>query len=137
MATFEQVSGTFGYSHIGMNLLCINDFALMHKLYQSFLFLYMHGIAKLEAKNPGSLAEGNAESVDVVYHIKEKEGHSMKVTAFFRMADKECKQMNRSKRRHLKLEQCCEDPPMPKLSELTALPKKVPLDWFDPIYWNN
>jgi hypothetical protein len=26
---------------------------------------------------------------------------------------------------------------MPKLSELTALPKKVPIDWFDPIYWNN
>lgn len=26
---------------------------------------------------------------------------------------------------------------MPKLSELTALPKDVPIDWFDPIYWNN
>ena len=26
---------------------------------------------------------------------------------------------------------------MPKLSELTALPKKVPIDWFDPVYWNN
>ncbi|KAF8218743.1 hypothetical protein L208DRAFT_1347825, partial [Tricholoma matsutake] len=133
LKTFEQVSGAFGYSHMGMNLLCVNDFALMHKLYRSFVFLYMHGIAKSEAKNPGSLAdgrmdvfrahgfnkhivalareneahsddelaEGNAESVDVVYHIKEKEG--------------------------------C----LTKLSELTALPKKVPIDWFDPIYWNN
>ena len=24
----------------------------------------------------------------------------------------------------------------PKLSELTALPKNVPIDWFEPAYWN-
>lgn len=24
----------------------------------------------------------------------------------------------------------------PKLSELTALPKNVPIDWFEPSYWN-
>ncbi|KAF8234276.1 hypothetical protein L208DRAFT_1550295, partial [Tricholoma matsutake] len=99
--------------------LCIN-------FIEASVFSYMHGIAKSEAKNPGS-------SVDAVYHIKEKEGCSTKVTAFFRMADQECKRTNRSKRRHLKLA----NPPMPKLSELTALLKKVPIDWFDPIYWNN
>ena len=25
---------------------------------------------------------------------------------------------------------------MPRPSELTALPKAVPIDWFDPTYWN-
>ena len=60
-----------------------------------------------EAHSDDELAEGNAESADAVYHIKEKEGRSVKVTAFFRMADKECKQMNRSKRRHLKLANIC------------------------------
>jgi hypothetical protein len=25
---------------------------------------------------------------------------------------------------------------MPKVSELMTLPKQVPIDWFDPIYWN-
>ena len=25
---------------------------------------------------------------------------------------------------------------MPKVSELTTLPKQVPIDWFEPIYWN-
>jgi hypothetical protein len=25
---------------------------------------------------------------------------------------------------------------MPKQSKLLALPKSVPIDWFDPIYWN-
>ena len=55
-----------------------------------------------EAHSDDELAKGNAESVDAVYHIKEKEGHLTKVTAFFRMADQEHKQMNRSKRRHLK-----------------------------------
>ena len=33
LKTFEQVSGAFGYSHMGTNLSCINDFGLMHKLY--------------------------------------------------------------------------------------------------------
>jgi hypothetical protein len=28
------------------------------------------------------------------------------------------------------------DPTSPKTSELSALPKDVPIDWFDPIYWN-
>ncbi|KAF8225626.1 hypothetical protein L208DRAFT_1072530, partial [Tricholoma matsutake] len=135
LKTFEQVLGTFGYSHLGTNVSCVNNFALMHELDQSFIFSYMHGIAKSEAKNPGSvakakqmtrLAEGNAESVDVVYHIKEKEGHLTKVTASFRIVDQERKQMNRSKRRHLKL-----------ANLLTALPKRVQIDWFDPIYWNN
>lgn len=32
---------------------------------------------------------------------------------------------------------CREDPEMPQQSELTVLPKKVPIDWFDPIYWNS
>lgn len=62
-----------------------------------------------EAHSDDELAEGNAESVDAVYHIKEKEGRSTKVTAFFRMADQERKRMNRSKskRRHLKLADLC------------------------------
>jgi hypothetical protein len=25
---------------------------------------------------------------------------------------------------------------MPKVSQLTILPKQVPIDWFDPTYWN-
>jgi hypothetical protein len=54
---FEQVLGAFGYSHIGMKLSCINNFALMHKLYRTFVFSYMHGIAKSEAKNPGSVVK--------------------------------------------------------------------------------
>jgi len=57
LKTFEQVSGAFGYSHMGTNLSCINDFALMRKFYRNFVFSYMHGIAKSEAKNPGSVAK--------------------------------------------------------------------------------
>ncbi|KAG5637582.1 hypothetical protein H0H81_004033 [Sphagnurus paluster] len=33
-------------------------------------------------------------------------------------------------------EQRHEDPLMPKLSELTARPTAVPIDWFEPTYWN-
>jgi hypothetical protein len=28
------------------------------------------------------------------------------------------------------------DPTAPKSSELSTLPKEVPIDWFDPVYWN-
>jgi hypothetical protein len=50
LQTFEQVSGAFSYSHMGANLSCIKDFLLMRKLYRSFVFSYMHCIAKLEAR---------------------------------------------------------------------------------------
>lgn len=55
-----------------------------------------------EAHSDDELAEGTGES-DTVYHIKEKEGRSAKVTAFFRMADKERQRMNKGKSRHYKL----------------------------------
>jgi hypothetical protein len=58
LKTFEQVAGAFGYAHMGANLSCTTDFALMRKLYRSFVFSYMYGIAKSEAKNPGSVAKG-------------------------------------------------------------------------------
>ena len=58
LKTFEQVSSAYGYSHMGANLSCVHDFALMHKLYRSFVFSYMYGIAKSEVKSPGSVARG-------------------------------------------------------------------------------
>ncbi|KAF8225955.1 hypothetical protein L208DRAFT_1407782, partial [Tricholoma matsutake] len=33
LKTSEQVSTAYGYSHMGVNLSCVHDFALMHKLY--------------------------------------------------------------------------------------------------------
>lgn len=33
LKTFEQVSTAYGYSHMGANLSCVHDFALMRKLY--------------------------------------------------------------------------------------------------------
>ncbi|KAF8222919.1 hypothetical protein L208DRAFT_1412701 [Tricholoma matsutake] len=33
LKTFEQVSAVYEYSHMGANLSCVHDFALMHKLY--------------------------------------------------------------------------------------------------------
>jgi hypothetical protein len=62
LTTFEQVSAAFGYSHMAANLSCIHDFALMRKLYRSFVFSYMHSIAKSEARNPGSVAKGKQMS---------------------------------------------------------------------------
>ncbi|RDB18252.1 hypothetical protein Hypma_000603 [Hypsizygus marmoreus] len=159
----------------------------MRKLYRSFVFSYMHDIAKLEAKSPGSIAKGKrfstvykrrseltagrlkvlmaqgfnkrvialadetevhsddelaegvtTDSGEAVYHIKEKEGRSTKVMNFFRMADVRRRRMDQSKRKQYKLpERRREDPVMPQPSALTALPKQVPIDWFDPSYWNN
>ena len=55
-----------------------------------------------EAHSDDELAEGNADSVEAVYHIKEKEGRAVKVTALFRMADMQRQRMARGKSRHHK-----------------------------------
>jgi len=56
LLTFEQVSGAFGYSFIGNNLAFIHDFALLWKIYRSFVFAYMSKIVRSENKKPGSVA---------------------------------------------------------------------------------
>ena len=62
LITFEQVSSTFSYSHMGLDLSLLHDFPLMRKLYQSFIFNYMYNITKVEAKKPGSIAKGKLMS---------------------------------------------------------------------------
>lgn len=62
LKTFEQVSAAYGYSHMGINLSHIRDFPLMRKLYRSFVYSYMHKIAKSEEKSPGSVAKGKQMS---------------------------------------------------------------------------
>lgn len=57
LTTFEQVSGAFGYSHMGINLSFVHNFPLMRKFYRSFVFSYIHNIAKLEEKSPGGVAK--------------------------------------------------------------------------------
>ena len=59
LKTFEQVVGATGYSHTGMNQSDVRNFPLMRKMYRSFVFSYMHGIAKAEAKSPGSVEKSN------------------------------------------------------------------------------
>jgi hypothetical protein len=57
LATFLQVSSAFGYSHLGNNLSFIHNFSLMRKLYRNFVYAYMCGISKSEAKEPGSVVK--------------------------------------------------------------------------------
>ncbi|KAF8167521.1 hypothetical protein B0H34DRAFT_813571 [Crassisporium funariophilum] len=54
LTTFEQITVAQGYCHTGQIESFVWDFVLMHKLYWSFVFSYMHGIAKLESKEKGS-----------------------------------------------------------------------------------
>ena len=37
---------------------------------------------------------------------------------------------------NFRVERRREDPDLPKESQLTTLPRRVPIDWFDPDYWN-
>jgi len=58
LMTFEQVAKGYGYSHMGINLTFITNFSLLRRLYRSFVFSYMFGIAKAEQRKPGSVAKG-------------------------------------------------------------------------------
>ncbi|KAF9456556.1 hypothetical protein BDZ94DRAFT_1326898 [Collybia nuda] len=42
LTTFEQVSGAFAYSHMGINLSFIHDFSLLRKFYRSFVYAYIY-----------------------------------------------------------------------------------------------
>ncbi|EDR02689.1 uncharacterized protein LACBIDRAFT_332196 [Laccaria bicolor S238N-H82] len=126
LVTFEQVAAGFGYSHLGIDLSLICNFTLMRKLYCNFVYSYMHGIAKSENDE---VAEGDSGS-QLTYHINIKDGRSTKVKSFFRMLD------SQPKRRNCRAEHTREDPLTPLESELFALPKFTPIDWFDPGYWH-
>lgn len=58
LTTFEQVASGFGYAHMAVNMALIHDFPLMRKIYRSFVYSYMHGLAKLESKTPGGVEKG-------------------------------------------------------------------------------
>ncbi|KAH9474345.1 hypothetical protein JR316_0012803 [Psilocybe cubensis] len=59
LVTFEQVLLSYGYSSLGVDASASGNHTLLRKLYRSFVFSYMHGNAKLEAKSPGALARDN------------------------------------------------------------------------------
>lgn len=57
LTTFEQIAGGFGLVQMSANLAIVRDFSLMRKAYRSFVYSYMHGIKKLDMKNPGIVAK--------------------------------------------------------------------------------
>ncbi|GLB39666.1 hypothetical protein LshimejAT787_0701760 [Lyophyllum shimeji] len=185
LTTFQQAATAHAYAHMGLIVPLTDDFVLMRKLYRSFVFSYMHRIAKAEAKKPGSakaakqmigvykrrdalakgridvlkaygfnkqvlalaseteahsdddLPEGTEESAEAVYQIAEKEGRSEKVKKFFRMADEQRRRMAMRRNRHCRQERRRAEPATPRPSTLTVLPREVPLDWFEPAYFND
>jgi hypothetical protein len=99
----------------------------------------------------------DTSTVEQVYHINKKEGRAEKVTNFYRkLLDTKRRRMAQSKGTHHKLtinffsflfsrltcfsyrqERLREVPVPSKVSRLTKLPKKVPIDWFEPAFWND
>lgn len=57
--TFYEVADTEGFAHVGINLSYVHNSTLMRKLYRSFVFSYMSSLAKLDARSPGAVAQGN------------------------------------------------------------------------------
>lgn len=59
LVTFEQVAAGYGYSHMGINLTFVRNFALTRKLYRSFVFSYLQKVTKMEAKAPGAVMKSH------------------------------------------------------------------------------
>lgn len=57
LTTFEQVASAYGYGFMGIDMALVRNFVLMCKFYRSFVYSYMHGIAKAESKSPGRVAK--------------------------------------------------------------------------------
>ncbi|KAG6913893.1 hypothetical protein DXG01_003672 [Tephrocybe rancida] len=91
-----------------------------------------------EAHSDDELIEANdANGIAGNYHIKVKEGRSQKVKTLFRLADVTRCHLASGKRGYRKQERNRVDSPMPQPSERTAIPQAVPIDWFDPEYFNH
>ncbi|KAF9456497.1 hypothetical protein BDZ94DRAFT_1347540, partial [Collybia nuda] len=127
LITFEQVATAYGYSHVGINHSIIKKFSLLRKSYHNFVFSYMYKIMKLEGKSPGSgwfdiiKAQGFNEKTATL--AEEAKAHS----------DDELPESDSPEQAYnIKLK----DGRLAKPSTLTALLKNVPIDWFDPEYWN-
>lgn len=70
ISTFQQISVAFGYTHMANNLHYVRNLPILRKMYRSFVFSYMAGIAKAEAKKPG--AQANAIVMSNTYRRREK-----------------------------------------------------------------
>jgi hypothetical protein len=61
--TFEQAASSFAYTHLLPNLRYIHDTSLIQKLYRSFLWSYLRGLALKERKEPGSVSRAVRENI--------------------------------------------------------------------------
>lgn len=58
--------------------------------------------------------------------------------AFFRLLDSQRSAMaSRKHSSHTRQERIRQDPNPSEVSKLTSLPESLPIDYFDPLYWNN
>ncbi|KAF9455477.1 hypothetical protein BDZ94DRAFT_1366458 [Collybia nuda] len=120
LTTFERVSSAYGYAHTGLILSCIHDFPLMRKLYRNFVFAYMHKIAKSEEKSARiNVLKAQGFNKRVVSLALENEAHS----------DDELGDVNNDTVYFIKEKEG-------RSTKIKNFFRMVPIDWFDPTYWN-
>ncbi|KAJ7140578.1 hypothetical protein C8R43DRAFT_892749 [Mycena crocata] len=124
LRTFQQVAASHAYVRLGPNLTNLGDMALLRQWYRNFVFSYMYKKARAETLEPGRWAlrmanlarakechsddESTRLGNSTVYLIKKKVARNPNVKKFFRWS-----------------------------SISRRFPKRAPLDWFDPEYFNS
>ncbi|KAJ7265145.1 hypothetical protein C8J57DRAFT_1025431, partial [Mycena rebaudengoi] len=123
--SFQTVAGAHGYAHLGPNLTDLADTSLLAKSYRNFVFSYILKLGRSEANDPGSVARARSSKVTNWIHMSDiarLDGMS---------AEGQAAQVNSERLRIM-------DPNDTTGSNISQRlpPPGVPLDWFDPVYFN-
>ncbi|KAJ7181441.1 hypothetical protein C8R43DRAFT_838998, partial [Mycena crocata] len=135
LRTFQQVAASHAYVRLGPNLTNLGDMALLRQWYRNFVFSYMYKKARAETLEPGSSTRlGNS----TVYLVKKKVARNPNVKKFFRWVDEERAKVSSASNGTGVEERTREDDPDDAESSISRrFPKRAPLDWFDPEYFNS
>ncbi|KAF9043558.1 hypothetical protein BDZ89DRAFT_1008945 [Hymenopellis radicata] len=129
LSTFKTVTIAHAYIFLKPNPAYLKKHNFLQQLYRNFVFSYLKGKADREARNPGSLALRMAR----ISQLKSEGFHSRYLSLMEEIdahSDDEEADNDEYHIKH-KLGRAT------LLTRIPGLPQNVPLDWFEPDFYNN
>ncbi|KAF8893186.1 hypothetical protein CPB84DRAFT_1848664 [Gymnopilus junonius] len=163
--TFKQALISHAYMHLSPNTRYATDMTLLIRLYDHFVFHYMLHHYQKEGRKPGSvvqdlqamphyrrrirlaaarlkfLEENNypqryRDLIEVKATSDDEYDHSQKAEKFFRILDRKREESARQSKSRSWKERVRVVPTNQEDSKFHVLPEKMPIDYFDPSYFN-
>ncbi|KAJ7885250.1 hypothetical protein B0H13DRAFT_1628380 [Mycena leptocephala] len=129
VSTFQSVAGWYGFTSLNVSLTVAQDYHLLSEMYDNFV----NGTLKTNTHSDDERPEGGDPKKNKGLFICTKEGRNPIVTAFLREQDASIlKRMQR-----IPETRKVTDPPTAASPLSRVLPVGVPIDFWDPEFYNN